>query len=54
MVPVGTSESFAMQAVADVPSLDVLFNNAGIMTFEDLTGRRDLADAEAILALAVA
>jgi len=32
----------------------VLFNNAGIMTFEDLTGRRDLADAEAILALAVA
>ena len=48
MVPGGTSEAFATQVVADFPSLDVLFNNAGSMTFEDLTGRRDLADAERI------
>ena len=50
----GTSEAFATQVVADFPPLDVLFNNAGIITFEDLTGRRDLADAEGILAWAVA
>lgn len=54
MVPGGTSEAFATQVVGDFPPLDVLFNNAGIMTFEDLTGRRDLTDAEGILALAVA
>jgi len=35
LVPGGTSEAFATQVVADFPSLDVLFNNAVIMTFED-------------------
>lgn len=43
-------DAFAKRVVADFPSLNVLFNNAGIMKFEDLTSRRDLADAEATLA----
>ncbi|MGW8135467.1 SDR family oxidoreductase [Sphingomonas zeae] len=42
-------DAFAQAIVADFPALNVLFNNAGIMKFEDLTGRRDLADAEATL-----
>ena len=42
-------DAFAKQIVADFPALNVLFNNAGIMKFEDLTGHRDLADAEATL-----
>ena len=46
-------EAFASRVVADFPSLNVLFNNAGIMTFEDLTGRRDLTDAETTLAINV-
>jgi len=41
----------AKQVVTAFPALNVLFNNAGIMKFEDLTGRRDLADAEASLAI---
>ena len=44
-------DAFARQVVADFPALNVLFNNAGIMKFEDLTGRRDLADAEATVAI---
>ncbi|WBH15840.1 SDR family oxidoreductase [Sphingomonas radiodurans] len=44
-------DAFAKKVVADFPSLNVLFNNAGIMKFEDLTTRRDLADAEATLAI---
>jgi uncharacterized oxidoreductase len=44
-------DAFARQIVADFPALNVLFNNAGIMKFEDLTGRRDLADAEATVAI---
>lgn len=40
-------DAFAQRIVAEFPALNVLFNNAGIMKFEDLTGRRDLADAEA-------
>lgn len=44
-------EAFARTVVADFPALNVLFNNAGIMTFEDLTRRRDLGDAEATLAI---
>lgn len=44
-------DRFAGQVVGDFPSLNVVFNNAGIMKFEDLTGRRDLADAEATLAI---
>ena len=46
-------EAFASRVVADFPSLNVLFNNAGIMTYEDLTGRRDLTDAETTLAINV-
>ena len=42
-------EAFARKVVADFPALNVLFNNAGIMKFEDLTSRRNLADAEATL-----
>jgi uncharacterized oxidoreductase len=44
-------DAFARQVVADFPSLNVLFNNAGIMKFEDLTRRRDLVDAAATLAI---
>ncbi len=44
-------EAFAKAVVADFPSLNVLFNNAGIMKFEDLTSRRDLTDAEATIAI---
>lgn len=43
--------AFAKRVVSDFPSLNVLFNNAGIMKFEDLTSRRDLADAAATLAI---
>ncbi|GAA0657360.1 putative oxidoreductase [Sphingomonas insulae] len=43
--------AFAGRIVADFPALNVLFNNAGIMTFEDLTGHRDLADAETTVAI---
>ena len=46
-------DAFAKRIVADFPALNVLFNNAGIMKFEDLTGRRDLSDAEATLAINV-
>lgn len=44
-------QAFAEKVVADFPSLNVLFNNAGVMKFEDLTARRDLADAEATIAI---
>jgi uncharacterized oxidoreductase len=44
-------DAFAKKVVADFPSLNVLINNAGIMTFEDLTTRRELGDAEATLAI---
>ncbi|MBW6526347.1 SDR family oxidoreductase [Sphingomonas sp. RHCKR7] len=47
----GAIDAFARQVVADFPALNVLFNNAGIMKFEDLTARRDLADAEATVAI---
>lgn len=39
--------AFATAVVADHPALNVLINNAGIMRMEELTGPRDLADAEA-------
>ncbi|WP_375271226.1 SDR family oxidoreductase [Sphingomonas sp.] len=42
-------DRFAAQVVTDFPSLNVLFNNAGIMKFEDLTTKRDLADADATI-----
>jgi uncharacterized oxidoreductase len=40
-------ERFARQVVAQHPGLNVLINNAGVMRTESLSGRRDLADAEA-------
>ena len=46
-------ETFAKSAVAEYPALNVVFNNAGIMKFEDLTQARDLSDAEAKLAINV-
>lgn len=42
-------EAFARKLVADHPRLNVLMNNAGIMRFETLDGRRDLADSEATI-----
>ncbi|WP_044560469.1 SDR family oxidoreductase [Azospirillum sp. B4] len=38
--------AFARRVVTEYPELNVLINNAGIMRSEDLTRRRDLADAE--------
>lgn len=46
-------DAFVKKIVADFPALNILFNNAGIMKFEDLTVRRDLSDAEATLAINV-
>ncbi|GGE94189.1 SDR family oxidoreductase [Sphingomonas prati] len=51
VVDIAAVAAFAKQVVADFPSLNVLFNNAGIMKFEDLTTARDLADAEATLSI---
>ncbi len=42
-------ETFARQVVERHPDLNVLVNNAGIMRYEELAGRRDLADAEATI-----
>ena len=39
--------AFAAEVVEKHPDLNVLINNAGIMRTEDLTGPRDLHDAEA-------
>ena len=44
-------ERFAEDVVARHPDLNVLVNNAGIMRFEDITEPRDLADAEATIAI---
>lgn len=38
---------FAKELLDLFPDLNVVFNNAGIMKYEDVAGRRDLADAEA-------
>ena len=43
--------AFADRIVVDFPALNVLFNNAGIMKFEDLTASRDLSGAAATLAI---
>ena len=40
-------ETVAREVLAKRPALNVLVNNAGIMRFEELDRRRDLADAEA-------
>lgn len=41
---------FALRVTAEHPSLNVLINNAGVMRFEPLDVRRDLADVEATIA----
>lgn len=41
---------FAAEAIARFPALNVLVNNAGIMTHEDIATSRDLSDAEAMIA----
>jgi uncharacterized oxidoreductase len=40
---------FARRVIAEHPALNVLINNAGIMRFEALDHKRDLADAEATI-----
>jgi uncharacterized oxidoreductase len=40
---------FARRVLAEHPDLNVLVNNAGIMRYEDIAARRDLADAEATI-----
>lgn len=42
-------EDFARRVIAAHPKINVLINNAGIMRFEDLSARRDLGDAEAMI-----
>lgn len=43
-------EAFAARVVAEHPALNTVIHNAGIMRFEALDARRDLADAEATIA----
>ena len=43
----GAIAAFARRMATEHPALNVLVNNAGIMRPEDLSGPRDLADAEA-------
>ena len=43
-------EAFSHKVTEDHPDMNVLINNAGIMRFERLDERRDLADAEATIA----
>ncbi|HVJ02871.1 MAG TPA: SDR family oxidoreductase [Sphingomonas sp.] len=42
-------EDFARRLLAEHSDLNILVNNAGIMRFEELDRRRDLADAEATI-----
>jgi uncharacterized oxidoreductase len=42
-------ERFAREVIERFPALNVLINNAGIMRFEPLDRRRDLAEAEATI-----
>jgi uncharacterized oxidoreductase len=41
--------AFAEKLIAKFPAVNVLFNNAGIMRYEPLDQKRDLADAEATI-----
>jgi len=50
MTDAGQVEALARRAVAEHPDLNVLINNAGVMRREDLSRRRDLADAEETIA----
>ena len=45
----GAIAAFPRQLLARFPGVNVLVNNAGIMRFEPLDRRRDLADAEALV-----
>lgn len=42
---------FAKDLVARFPGFNVLMNNAGIMPYEDISARRDLSDAQAVVAI---
>jgi uncharacterized oxidoreductase len=42
--------AFVARLLVDHPTLNVLINNAGIMRYEDVTGERDLGDADATIA----
>src|SRR3989337_2882696 len=42
-------EAFASDLIDRNPDLNVLVNNAGIMRYEELSQRRDLADGEEML-----
>lgn len=44
-----TIEVFAKELVALHPALNVIVSNAGVMRYENLDARRDLADAEATI-----
>lgn len=46
----GAIADFVRRVAAAHPSLNILINNAGIMRREDLTGPRDLGDAERTIA----
>lgn len=43
----GEVERFAKEVVERFPELNAVFNNAGIMKYEDITASRDLGDATA-------
>ncbi|ALG62271.1 MULTISPECIES: SDR family oxidoreductase [Citromicrobium] len=43
----GEVERFAREVVERFPELNAVFNNAGIMKYEDITASRDLGDATA-------
>lgn len=46
-------DRFAKEVVARFPDLNIVMNNAGIMPYEDITGARDLSDAEKVIAINV-
>lgn len=46
-------DRFAKEVVERFPDLNIVMNNAGIMPYEDITGARDLSDAEKVIAINV-